>query len=59
MRFQDGCKNDISSNQITIMIVEKISKEKEPEVSKISELPEEQFKLEKGYYICDYVMLQF
>ena len=41
------------------MIVEKILEEKEPEVSEISEIPEEQVELEKGYYQCVYVMLRF
>ena len=50
VRFQDGFENNLSSNQLTIVIVEKISEEKEPEVSDISEIPEEQFELEKGFY---------
>ena len=58
-RFQNGCKNNLSSNQLTVVIVEKILEEKEPEVSEISEIPEEQVELEKGYYICVYVMLRF
>ena len=58
-RFQNGFKNNLSSNQLTIVIVEKISEEKEPEVSEISEIPEEQVELEKGYYHCVYVMLRF
>ena len=33
VRFQDGCKNNLSLNQLTIVIVEKIPEEKEPEVS--------------------------
>ena len=41
------------------MIVEKIPEEKEPEVSEISEIPEEQVELEKGYYCCVYAMLLF
>ena len=57
-RFQDGCKNNLSSNQLTIVIVEKILEEKEPEVSAIPEIPEEQVKLEKGYYRCVYVMIR-
>ena len=40
-------KKNMSSNQLTIEIVEKIPEEKEPEVSKIAEIPEEQVKLEK------------
>ena len=41
VRFQNGCKNNLSSNQLTVVIVEKIPEEKEPEVSEISEIPEE------------------
>ena len=59
VRFQNGCENNLSSNQLTVVIVEKIPEEKEPEVSKIAEIPEEQVKLEKGYYRCVYVMLRF
>ena len=59
VRFQDGCKNNLSSDQLTIVIVDKIPEEKEPEVSKITEIPEEQVELEKGYYCCVYVMLHF
>ena len=33
--FQDGCKKNMSSNQLAIMIVEKISEEKEPEFFEI------------------------
>ena len=33
--------------------------EEEPEVSTIPEIPEEQVELEKVYYRCVYVMLQF
>ena len=59
MRFQDGRKNNLSYNQLTIMIVDNILEEKEPKVSEISEIPEKQSELEKGYYCCIYVMLRF
>ena len=36
------------SNQLTVLIVEKIPEEKEPEVSEIAEIPEEQVGLNKG-----------
>ena len=48
--FQNGCENNLSSNQLTVVIVEKIPEEKEPSASKIAEIPEEQVELEKGYY---------
>ena len=59
VKFQYRCENNLSSDQLTIVIVEKIPEEKEPEVFVIPEIPEEQVKLEKGYYRCVYVMLQF
>ena len=47
VRFQDGCKNDISSDQLTIEKVEKSPVEKEPGVPIIPEIPEEQVTLYK------------
>ena len=44
-RFQNGCKKNLSLNQLTVVIVEKIPEEKNPEVSKIAEVPEEQVEL--------------
>ena len=57
-RFQDGCENNISSNQLTIVIVQKSPVKKEPEVPEITEIPENKVTLEKGYYHCVYVMLR-
>ena len=59
VRFQNGCQNNMSSNQLTVVIVEKIPEEKEPKVSEISEILEEKVELEKLYYCCVYVMLGF
>ena len=59
VRFQNGCENNMSSNQLTVVIVEKIPVEEESEVSMIPEIPEDQVKLEKGYYQCFCAMLQF
>ena len=59
VKFQDRRKNILSSNQVTVMIVEKIPEDKGPEVSEIAEITEEKVNLEKGYYRCVYVMLQF
>ena len=50
VRFQDGCKKKLSSDQLTIVMVENIPKKKEPEVSAIPDILEEQVELEKGYY---------
>ena len=38
--FQYGCENNLSLNQLTIFIVEKIPEDKEPEVFKNREIPE-------------------
>ena len=45
VRYQDGCKHNLSSNQLTILMVENIPEEKEPEVFAIPEIPEQQVKL--------------
>ena len=34
-RFHNGCKNNMSSNQLTVVIVENIPVEEQPEVSTI------------------------
>ena len=59
LRFQNGCKNIMSLNQLAVLIVEKIPEEKEPEVSEIDEIPEDQDELEKGYYRYVYVIIEF
>ena len=46
--FQDDWKKNLSSNQLTFVIVENISEEKEPEIFVIPEIPEEQDDSEKG-----------
>ena len=46
--FQNSYEKNMSLNQLTVVIVEKILEEKEPEVSKISDIPEEKVKLRKG-----------
>ena len=47
VRFQDGCENNLSSNQPAIMIVKKIPEEEEPEVFENPEIPEKQVDFEK------------
>ena len=42
VRFQNGCEKNLSSNQLTIAIVDKILVEEEPLVSTIPEIPEDQ-----------------
>ena len=49
----------MTSNQLIVVIVEKIPVEKEPEVPINPEIPEEQVTLENGYYHCVYVILHF
>ena len=56
--FKNGCKNNLSSNQRTVVIVENIPVEEGPLVSTIPEILEDQVEKEKGYYRCVYVMLQ-
>ena len=48
VRFQNGYKNNLSSNQLTVVIVDNILVEEEPLVSTIPEIPEDQVKKEKG-----------
>ena len=48
VRFQNGCEKNLSSNQLTAVIVEKILVEEEPEVSTIPEIPEDKSEKEKG-----------
>ena len=47
------------SNQLTIVIVENILEDKEPEFFTNTEILEEQVKTEKGYYQCVYVIIWF
>ena len=50
VKFQNGCEKNLSSNQLTVVIVDKILGEEEPLVSTIPEIPEDQVEKEKGYY---------
>ena len=47
VRFQNGYENNLSLNQLTVVIVDKIPVEEEPEVSTIPEIPEDQVEKEK------------
>ena len=58
-RFQYVWERDMNSNKITIVIVEKIPAEEEPEVPMNTEIPEEKLTLEEGYYNGVYVTLIF
>ena len=59
MRFQNGCENNLPSNQLTVVTAHKIPVEEAPEVSTIPEIPEDNVEKQKGYYRCVYVLLQF
>ena len=59
VRFQDGCEKDLTSNQLTIVIVEKSLVDNEPEVPTNTEIPEEQDTLEKIYYNSVCVIIHF
>ena len=49
----------MTSNQLTVMKEEKRPLQEEPEVPTIPEISDETVPLEKGYYYCVYVMLNF
>ena len=49
--FQDGFEKDMTSNQLTVVVVEKIPVTEEYEVLRISGKPNRTFPLEKGCYI--------
>ena len=59
MRFHDGCKNNLSSNQLTVVAAHEILVEEAPLVSTISEIPEDIVESHKGYYVCLCVILHF
>ena len=59
MRFHDGDKNNMSSNQLTVVAAHEILVEEAPPVSTIPEIPEDIVESHKGYYVCVYVILQF
>ena len=42
VRFQNRCEKNLSSNQLTVVIVDQIPVEEEPLVSMIPEIPEDQ-----------------
>ena len=58
VRFQNGCKKNLSSNQLTVVTAHEILVEEAPEVSTIPEIPDDNVESHKGYYRCVYVLLQ-
>ena len=59
MRFQNGCENNLSSNQLTVVTAHDILMEEAPKVSTIPVIPEDNVESHNGYYLCVYVLLQF
>ena len=47
-RFQNGCENNLSSNQLTVVTAHEILVEEAPKVSIIPEIPEDNVKSHKG-----------
>ena len=50
VRFQNGCKNNLSFNQLTIVTAHEILVYESPEVSTIPEIPKDNVEKHKGYY---------
>ena len=59
VRFQYGCKKDMTSNNFTIVILYSISTEEEPQVTMIPEIPDKKDPFEKVYYNGIHVVLHF
>ena len=59
VRFQNGCKKYLASNQLTTMTVEKTLVEEEPEFPTIPVMPDEIIPLYKVYYDGVHVVLYF
>ena len=59
VKFQVGCEKDMTSNKFTIVILENIPVEEEPDVPTIPEIPEEKVTLDKGYYHGVYILIYF
>ena len=59
VRSQNGCKKNLSLNQLTITTAHNILVEEAPEVSTIPEIPEDNVLKQKGYNRFVYVLLQF
>ena len=56
VRFHNGCNKNLSLNQLTVVIADKILVEEEPEVSTITDIPEDNMEKQKGYYRSVYVI---
>ena len=58
VRFHDGCENNLSSYQLTVVTPHEILVEEAPLVSMIPVIPEDKNESHKGYYVSVYVILQ-
>ena len=58
VRFHNGCKKNLSLNQLTVVTAHNILVEEAPKVFTIPEIPEDNVESHKGYYRCVYVLLQ-
>ena len=59
VKFQNECEKNLSLNQLTVVTSHEILVEEAPEVSTITEIPEDNVESHKGYYLCVYVLIQF
>ena len=59
VRFHNGCENNLSSNQLTVVTAHEILVEEAPKVSTIPEVREDIVEIHKEYYVFFYVILQF
>ena len=51
VRFHDGCENNLSSNQLTVVAAHEILVEEAPLVSTIPVIPKDKNESHKGYYV--------
>ena len=59
VRFQDGCENYLTSNQLTAVVLEKRPMEEGPDVLRITLITYDTVTSEKGYYHGVHVVLYF
>ena len=59
VRFYDGCENNLSSNQLSVVAAHEILVEEAPLLSTIPVIQIDKKEIHKGYYVCVYFILQF
>ena len=57
--FQDGCKKDLTTNQLSIVTEDRSTVTEESDVPTISAIPGDKFDSEKGYYHRVYIFTTF